>query len=260
MDRLATPGCTVGCDYAGTVVSVGPAVTKSWKAGDRISGFTHGANAVQPEDGCFAEYCVAKGDVQMATPDNTSDEEAATFGVGVVTCGQGLYQSLGLPLPGSGSVGVPLLVYGASTATGSLAVQYGVLSGCSVIAVCSEKNFAFVKSLGASAAFDYKDPDCGKKVGLAQPATLFASPNPLTSRHSDPRAHQRQPPVRLRLHFRRRFSRHLLRGNLLARRRRLVPATSQRRAQPLRRDEQVHAGVYSDGRVVHTTRRPPGET
>lgn len=37
-------------------------------------------------------------------------------------------------------------------------------SGCDVIATCSEHNFGFVKSLGASAAFSYKDPDCAKKI------------------------------------------------------------------------------------------------
>lgn len=60
----------------------------------------------------------------MKIPDNTSDEEAATLGVGVVTCGQALYQSLELPLPGSGKAGIWLLIYGGSTATGSLAIQY----------------------------------------------------------------------------------------------------------------------------------------
>ncbi len=47
-------------------------------------------------------YCVAKADVQIKVPENMSDEGASTLGVGVVTVGQGLYQSLGLPLPGSG--------------------------------------------------------------------------------------------------------------------------------------------------------------
>lgn len=68
-------------------------------------------------------YCVAKGDIQYKIPDNTTDEEAATLGVGINTVGQGLYQSLELPLPGSGKAGIWLLVYGGSTATGSLAIQ-----------------------------------------------------------------------------------------------------------------------------------------
>ena len=158
-------GCTVGCDYSGTVVQVGSKVTKNFKIGDRVAGFTHGVNAVEKEDGCFAQYAVAKGDVQCKLPDNISDEDASTLGVGVTTVGQGLYQSLGLPLPGSGQkADYPLLVYGGSTATGSLAIQFAVLSGCKVVTTCSPRNFPFVKALGAAEAFDYNDPDCAKKI------------------------------------------------------------------------------------------------
>jgi len=78
-------GCRVGCDYAGIVEQVGSRVTKAFAPGDRICGFAHGANSVQPEDGTFAEYIVVKGDVQIKTPDNLSDEEAATLGVGIST-------------------------------------------------------------------------------------------------------------------------------------------------------------------------------
>jgi NADPH:quinone reductase-like Zn-dependent oxidoreductase len=148
----------------GTVVQVGPKVTKNFAPGDRIAGFTHGVNAVEKEDGCFAEYAVAKGDVQCKLPDNVSDEDASTLGVGVTTVGQGLYQSLGLPLPGAEKANYPLLVYGGSTATGSLAIQFGVLSGCQVITTCSPRNFPFVKALGATEAFDYNDPECAKKI------------------------------------------------------------------------------------------------
>ena len=77
--------------------------------------------------GCFAQYCVTKGDLGVKIPDNMKDEEASTLGVGISTVGQGLYQSLGLPLPGSEKYGKYLLVYGGSTATGTLAVQFGVL-------------------------------------------------------------------------------------------------------------------------------------
>ena len=100
----------------------------------------------------------------MKTPDNTTDEDASTLGVGISTVGQGLYQSLELPLPGSGKADIPLLIYGGSTATGSLAIQFAIHSGCEVITTCSPRNAPFVKSLGASEAFDYNDPECGKKV------------------------------------------------------------------------------------------------
>jgi NADPH:quinone reductase-like Zn-dependent oxidoreductase len=97
--------------------------------GRSVAGFVHGVNAVEKEDGCFAEYCVAKGDLQIKIPENMSDEEASTLGVGITSVGQGLFQILGLPLPGSvGRTGskIPLLIYGGSTATGSLTIQYAV--------------------------------------------------------------------------------------------------------------------------------------
>ncbi|KAG5751253.1 hypothetical protein H9Q69_011197 [Fusarium xylarioides] len=53
--RRAKDGCIVGCDYAGIVESVGSAVTKKWKPGDKIFGVAHGANLVNPDDGAFAE-------------------------------------------------------------------------------------------------------------------------------------------------------------------------------------------------------------
>ncbi|KAK0717742.1 putative zinc-binding oxidoreductase ToxD [Lasiosphaeria miniovina] len=159
-------GATSGCDFAGVVEEIGSKVTKAWKKGDRIAGFAHGGNALQLEDGGFAEYLVAKGDLWLKIPDGVSDEDASTLGIGITTVGQALYQSLKLPLPGASTkAGVPLLIYGASTATGTLAVQFARLSGCSsIIATCSPSNFELVKSLGADAVFDYKDPECAAKI------------------------------------------------------------------------------------------------
>ncbi|KXT03166.1 hypothetical protein AC579_4968 [Pseudocercospora musae] len=164
IDKIGKPGSTIGVDFAGVVEEIGPKVTKNWKKGDRIANFCHGGNETQPEDGTFGEYCVTKGDHGLKIPSSLSDEEAATLSAGVITCGQALYQSLGLPLPGQGKYDGYVLIYGASTASGTLAVQYANLSGAKVIAICSERNFSLVKKLGAVEAFDYKDPDCAKKV------------------------------------------------------------------------------------------------
>lgn len=162
---MPAEGATVGCDFAGTVVKIGPKVTKSLKEGDRITGFTHGVNKVEPEDGCFAEYVVMKGDLATKIPDSWSFEEASTFGVGVSTVGQGLYQSLKLTLPGEGSGnGEYVLVYGGSTATGTLAIQYAKLSGYKVLSTNSPHNNDLVKSLGVEKSFNYKDQDCGKQI------------------------------------------------------------------------------------------------
>jgi NADPH:quinone reductase-like Zn-dependent oxidoreductase len=117
------------------------------------------------ENGAFAEHITAKGDLQIRIADNISFEEAATLGVGVTTVGQGLYQSLGLPLPPA-KVSEPtsILIYGGSTATGALAIQYAKLTGCEVIATSSPHNFDLCKSFGADQVFDYKDPNVGAKI------------------------------------------------------------------------------------------------
>jgi NADPH:quinone reductase-like Zn-dependent oxidoreductase len=71
---------------------------------------------------------IAKGDVQFKIPDHLSFEEAATLGIGITTVGQGLYQSLGLPLPTQpAKEKYPILIYGGSTATGTLAIQFAKL-------------------------------------------------------------------------------------------------------------------------------------
>ncbi|KAL3456271.1 chaperonin 10-like protein [Aspergillus heterothallicus] len=165
IDNLAPPGVLVGCDYAGIVEAVGKDVKKPFKKGDRVCGFAHGSNAVQPLDGAFAEYIVTKGDIQIRIPNNLSFEEAATLGVGITTVGQSLYQSLKLALPENPiNEAVPILIYGGSTATGSLAIQFAKLSGYTVITTCSPSNFDFVKSLGADAVFDYKDPNSAAEI------------------------------------------------------------------------------------------------
>ncbi|KAI9929538.1 hypothetical protein AWENTII_009279 [Aspergillus wentii] len=165
IEFLAPPGVLIGCDYAGIVEEVGKDVKKPFKKGDRICGFAHGGNAVQPEDGTFAEYIAVKGDIQIQIPDNLSFQEAATLGVGISTVGQGLYQSLKLAWPTEPLKSPePILIYGGSTATGSLAIQFAKLSGYTVLTTCSPRNFDFVKKLGADAVFDYNDPNAAAAI------------------------------------------------------------------------------------------------
>lgn len=133
VDRAATPHATVGCDYSGVIEAVGGAVPTDLglKKGDRVAGFVHGANAVELEDGAFGEWLVAKAGLVMKIPDDMSFEDASALGVGVVTVGQGMYQSMGLPWPEVGKETVekngPILIYGGSTATGAYAIQFAKL-------------------------------------------------------------------------------------------------------------------------------------
>ncbi|KAK3385995.1 hypothetical protein B0H63DRAFT_523320 [Podospora didyma] len=123
---------------------------RSWIRGDRIAGFVYGGNQVQPQECAFTEYYVAKGDLWLKVPrtltarvhvrHKLSDEEASTLRIGITTVGQVLYQSFNLLLPGDNAkADFPLLIYSASTATGTLA--------------------AYVY-----AVFDYNDPDYIKKI------------------------------------------------------------------------------------------------
>ncbi|KAM5356730.1 hypothetical protein ACJ41O_003376 [Fusarium nematophilum] len=156
---VAGAGSRIGCDYAGVVEAVGSKVTKPFSKGDRISGVVHGGDRTQHENGAFANYIVAKGDVQIKTPDNVSDEEAATLGISIATVGQGLYRTLGLPLPTEATKDNQyILIYGGSTATGIFGIQFAKLSGLRVVATASPQNFDYLKGLGAEAVFDYKSP------------------------------------------------------------------------------------------------------
>jgi NADPH:quinone reductase-like Zn-dependent oxidoreductase len=61
-------------------------------------------------------------------PKGMSFEDAATLGTGVTTIGQTLYMTMKLPLPSQPTkLPIPILIYGGSTAAGTLAIQYAKL-------------------------------------------------------------------------------------------------------------------------------------
>lgn len=164
VDFSSAPGALLGYDYSGIVEETGKGVTRFAK-GDRICGLVHGGNALQLEDGAFAEYIVVKDHVQIHIPENLSFQQAATIGVGIVTVGLSLYHNLKLNLPNDPiAEPVSILIYGGSTATGSLAIQFAKLSGYHVLTTCSPHNFDFVKSLGADIVCDYKDPGAANEI------------------------------------------------------------------------------------------------
>ncbi|KAK7556644.1 chaperonin 10-like protein [Phyllosticta citricarpa] len=185
IDFMSPEGCTTGIDYAGVVQEVGPGV-KHVAVGDKVAGFAHGGNSSNKEDGAFAEYIMARDGIQMKKPDRLSWEEAATLGGGITTIGQGLYQSLGLPLPSQPAASkFPVLIYAGSTATGSLAIQFAKLSGLEVLTTCSPRNFDFVRSLGADAVFDYHSPTCGADIRAYTQNSLYHAFDCI-SEHSSP--------------------------------------------------------------------------
>ncbi|CAG8090629.1 unnamed protein product [Penicillium olsonii] len=173
IDFLATKGAIVGCDYSGIVEEVGSNVTNGLKVGDKVAGFVHGSNSDNHEDGTFAEHIAAKADLQIRVPDNVSMEDASTLGVGITTVGQGLYQSLGLPLPTEPATKpISILIYGGSTATGTLAIQFAKLSGLTVLTTCSPHNFDLVRRFGADQVFDYNSPTVSADIRAASNDSL----------------------------------------------------------------------------------------
>jgi NADPH:quinone reductase-like Zn-dependent oxidoreductase len=89
-------------------------------------------NDYNVEQGAFADFVTLKGDIAIRFPPNISFEEAASLPSGVTTVALGLYRHLELPfltlpLPNSKNGGPPILIYGGSSATGTLAIQFAKL-------------------------------------------------------------------------------------------------------------------------------------
>ena len=139
LDYSAAPGAIHGYDFAGTIVALGKDALASGRlsVGDRVAGFVHGMNPLQPDVGAFAEYVGACAEILLKLPDHVAFEEAATLGVGVGTAVLGLFGELRVPasleeLRESGKTPVDdavekerahVLVAGGSTATGTRAIQ-----------------------------------------------------------------------------------------------------------------------------------------
>lgn len=101
----------------------------------------------------------------MHLPSGLGMDAAATFPLGAITCGQGLFQkALKLNLPSSPAKGDEyVLVYGGSTATGSLAIQYVKAAGYKPLTTCSPKHNDWMKSHDIT-PFNYNDKDCGEQI------------------------------------------------------------------------------------------------
>ncbi|KAG6004538.1 hypothetical protein E4U54_000522 [Claviceps lovelessii] len=160
---FVTPFGVLGTDYAGTVVAVGSEVT-GVAVGERICGAQNVMHAHTPDRGAFGEYNLTNGKVWAKLPPDWTTEAGATLGAGISTAGIGI-KLLGLPLPDRPSeTSFIVLVYGGSTATGTIAIQLLRQANLIPIATCSPKNFELVKSRGAEEVFDYRDAECAEKI------------------------------------------------------------------------------------------------
>lgn len=122
-----------GVDVAGTVVAVGPGVTR-FKPGDEVFG---GAVAT------FAEYVQAREDRLLLKPSDLPFEQAATMNVAGHTALQALRDHAQV------KPGQRVLIHGAGGGVGTFTVQIAKALDAQVTAVTGPRNVDRVRSLGA---------------------------------------------------------------------------------------------------------------
>lgn len=85
-------------------------------------------------------------------------------------------ETLALPMPSSTppSTNKSVLVWGGSSSVGAVAIQLAVAAGVKVVSTASKHNLDKLKGLGATAAFDYKDPNVTQDILAALEGTEFA--------------------------------------------------------------------------------------
>lgn len=139
----------LGCEFSGVVEAVGKYVT-AFRNGDKVFGFN------DKTFGGHGEYLtIAENDAVINMPENMSFDEAAAIT-------EGSHYALVNIRAAKVERGQKVLVYGATGAIGSAAVQLLKHFGAIVTAVCNTKNVDLVRSLGADTVIDYQTQDFTK--------------------------------------------------------------------------------------------------
>jgi len=138
-------GTVLGMEWAGEVAELGPGV-KGVKVGDRVMG--SGAAA-------FAEYTLADHGRLFSTPSNMNFEEACTLPIALTTMHNAVVTVGGL------QAGQTVMIQGASSGVGLMALQIAKLKGASLVVGSSTDPVrrARLKEFGADLAVDSSDPD-----------------------------------------------------------------------------------------------------
>jgi NADPH:quinone reductase-like Zn-dependent oxidoreductase len=132
----------LGSEVAGVVVAVGAAVT-GFAVGDHVAG----VHAVK--FGAHAEYvCMAERAPLAKKPASVSFADAAAVCDGAIL-------ALAVLRIARLAAGQRILIYGASGAIGTAAVQLAKHLGAQVTAVCNTRNVDVVRAIGADAVIDY---------------------------------------------------------------------------------------------------------
>jgi len=140
------PRVTVlGTEFAGVVEAVGEGVD-SFAPGDRVFGYN------ERSVGAHAEYMTIPEDGSVATIQGLTFEQAAPST-------EGAHYALANIRAAHVGAASDVLIYGATGAIGSAAVQLAKSLGATVTAVCRGEHIQLVASLGADRVIDYTTED-----------------------------------------------------------------------------------------------------
>jgi NADPH:quinone reductase-like Zn-dependent oxidoreductase len=137
----------MGSDFSGTVISVGPNVTR-FKPGDAVFGMAHIRHG-----GALGEAVVAPETFLVAKPGSVSFEDAACLATPGVTAWNGLIDKAKL------TAGKRVFVNGCAGAVGDAAVQLALISGATVSGSCSQDSMPRARDRGVHPLFDYRSTD-----------------------------------------------------------------------------------------------------
>lgn len=139
----------LGGIFSGKIESIGSEVQR-FKVGDEVFGHTDMSFGTYAAYKCFPE----NGSIALK-PATLTHNEAAVIPFGGVTALHFLKKA-------DIKLGQKVLIFGASGAVGSAAVQLAKHYGAIVTGVCSTSNMDLVKSLGADKVIDYTKEDFTK--------------------------------------------------------------------------------------------------
>ena len=140
----------MGSDLSGTVIAVGPGVTR-FKPGDAVFGL-----ARIKESGAFGHAVVTNETFLANKPDDVSFEDAACLGTPGVTAWNGLVDKAKL------TAGKHVFINGCTGAVGEAAMQIARMLGATVSGSCSAGAMERARSLGIQVVVDYRATDLSR--------------------------------------------------------------------------------------------------
>lgn len=145
----------IGEVFAGEIEAVG-GQTARFRPGDRVYGLTGFSLGAYADYKTMREVDSKQGCVALM-PANLSFEEGTSAAYGGLLALQALE-------PADIQPGQKVLVYGAASTSGIIAVQYAKHRGAEVTGVCSAAKADFVRSLAADKVLDYTKDDSVDKL------------------------------------------------------------------------------------------------